>query len=135
MSHQNTEVELGTGLFNITDNTLVAAMGLAEVSAAAVAGVGLGAAAVNAGAQQYRSSILFTPDFATLHQKIGAARKSAQLLMLGSTYSNVDDVTRDLVEFDRMCSRDSIQLLLQQSLAASQYKIPTLALPAQACGG
>jgi hypothetical protein len=134
LSHQNTELSLGTGWFNVASNTLVSALGLAGAASGAISGVGMGSAAINATTQEYRAAVLFTPDFATLHQKIDDARKGARSQMLASTYTNVDDATRDLITYDKMCSRDSVQLLLQQSLASSQYQIPSLAQPAAAAG-
>ena len=129
LSHQNTEIELGTGLFNIGSNTLVAALGLAKASAGAISGVGIGSAAVNAASQDYRATILFTPDFALLHQKINKAKQDARSLILQSEYKDFDQSTRDLVVYDRMCSRDAVTMVLQQSLASSRYEIPELAKP------
>jgi hypothetical protein len=124
LSHENTKLSLDTGFFNIVSNTITSTLGLISVGSGASAAVGIGSAAVNSAGQQYRTSILFTVDFAELHSKITAFRVKARAGMLAHNYKDFDEATRELITYDKICSRDAVQLLLQQSLRKAELTVP-----------
>lgn len=124
LGEQRADNEAARGAFNIADGVTAAALGLAEASADAVAGVSVGFSAIEALFENLDAAYLVSPEIDQVEALVFASRETLyNSIVAGGGATSYYDAERKLSAYHQLCTFNGVTRLVNEAVANGQPEL------------